>query len=161
MSLPGGWDLVIIALVILVLFGATRLPNAARSLGRSMRIFKSEMDEMKTDKAPEKAAAEQHALTNEQQIIDQQPVQNFGQQPAPQAQPVQQPAQQYAQPTQPVQQQYTQPAQPTQPVQQQPVQPAQPQANAVPVQNPNDGVTGGPIHPETNGQAPQQPGQQN
>ena len=149
MSLPGGWDLVIIALVILVLFGATRLPNAARSLGRSMRIFKSEMDEMKTDKAPEKAAAEQHALTNEQQIIDQQPVQNFGQQPAPQAQPVQQPAQQYAQPVQP-----------TQPVQQQPVQPAQPQANAVPEQNPNDGVTGGPIHPETNGQAPQQPGQQ-
>ena len=46
----GATELIIIALVIYLLFGATRLPNAARSLGRSMRIFKSEMDEMKTDK---------------------------------------------------------------------------------------------------------------
>ena len=33
----------------MLLFGATRLPNAARQLGRSMRIFKSEIKEMKTD----------------------------------------------------------------------------------------------------------------
>jgi len=31
------------------LFGAKRLPDSARSLGRSMRIFKSEMKEMKND----------------------------------------------------------------------------------------------------------------
>jgi sec-independent protein translocase protein TatA len=31
---------------VLVLFGAKRLPDSARSLGRSMRIFKSEMKEM-------------------------------------------------------------------------------------------------------------------
>jgi sec-independent protein translocase protein TatA len=31
------------------LFGAKRLPDSARSLGRSMRIFKSEMKEMKAD----------------------------------------------------------------------------------------------------------------
>jgi TatA/E family protein of Tat protein translocase len=34
---------------VLVLFGAKRLPDSARSLGRSMRIFKSEMKEMKSD----------------------------------------------------------------------------------------------------------------
>lgn len=42
-------QLLIIVLIIVLLFGATRLPNAARQLGRSMRIFKSEMKEMKTD----------------------------------------------------------------------------------------------------------------
>lgn len=52
----GATELIIIALVIFLLFGATRLPNAARSLGRSMRIFKSEMDEMKTDKEAKNSA---------------------------------------------------------------------------------------------------------
>lgn len=42
-------QLLIILLIIVLLFGATRLPNAARQLGRSMRIFKSEMKEMKSD----------------------------------------------------------------------------------------------------------------
>jgi len=40
---------VILLVVVLVLFGAKRLPDSARSLGRSMRIFKSEMKEMKAD----------------------------------------------------------------------------------------------------------------
>lgn len=38
----GPWEIAIIAVVILVLFGSRKLPDAARSLGRSMRIFKSE-----------------------------------------------------------------------------------------------------------------------
>ena len=38
---PWHWAIVIIALV--VLFGARRLPDAARSLGRSARILKSEL----------------------------------------------------------------------------------------------------------------------
>ena len=42
-------QLLIIVLVVVLLFGATRLPNAARQLGRSMRIFKSEIKEMKND----------------------------------------------------------------------------------------------------------------
>ncbi|MBC6795844.1 Sec-independent protein translocase subunit TatA [Corynebacterium macclintockiae] len=71
-------ELIIIALVIFLLFGATRLPNAARSLGRSMRIFKSEMDEMKTD-GDKKELAEKKAPTAEQQQA-----QNLAQ---PQAQP--------------------------------------------------------------------------
>ncbi|MEV5650816.1 Sec-independent protein translocase subunit TatA [Nocardia sp. NPDC052254] len=44
---PTHW--LIIALVILLLFGAKRLPDAARGLGRSLRIFKSEMSEMQSD----------------------------------------------------------------------------------------------------------------
>ncbi len=42
-------QLLILVLIIVLLFGATRLPNVARQLGRSMRIFKSEMKEMKQD----------------------------------------------------------------------------------------------------------------
>jgi sec-independent protein translocase protein TatA len=47
-------ELIIIAVVILVLFGSKKLPDAARSLGRSMRIFKAETRGMKAD---EKQAA--------------------------------------------------------------------------------------------------------
>jgi len=42
----------ILLLIVIVLFGAKRLPDAARSLGRSIRIFKSEMESTSV-KAPE------------------------------------------------------------------------------------------------------------
>ena len=43
--------ILLLLLVLVILFGAKRLPDSARSLARSMRIFKSEMnqDEKKTD----------------------------------------------------------------------------------------------------------------
>ena len=52
--------ILILLIVVLVLFGAKRLPDSARSLGRSMRIFKSEMKEMTTEekKANEEGTSE-------------------------------------------------------------------------------------------------------
>ncbi len=44
-----GWHLIILLVLLVVLFGFKRLPDAARSIGRSMRIFKSEVEEMKND----------------------------------------------------------------------------------------------------------------
>ncbi|KNX37085.1 Sec-independent protein translocase subunit TatA [Luteipulveratus halotolerans] len=44
-----GWHLVILVLLVVVIFGWKRLPDAARSLGRSARILKSEMGEMSGD----------------------------------------------------------------------------------------------------------------
>lgn len=44
---PQMWLLVI--LVVVILFGAKRLPDSARSLGRSLRIFKSEVKELNKD----------------------------------------------------------------------------------------------------------------
>ena len=38
-----GWEILVILVLLLVLFGAKRLPDAARGLGRSLRIFKSEI----------------------------------------------------------------------------------------------------------------------
>ncbi len=58
MNLPGGWELVLVVLVIMVLFGAKRLPDASRSLGRSLRIFKGEMKGMKDDDVRTKDAAQ-------------------------------------------------------------------------------------------------------
>ncbi|ORB82799.1 Sec-independent protein translocase TatA [Mycobacterium kansasii] len=43
------WHWAILAVVVIVLFGAKKLPDAARSLGKSMRIFKSEMREMQSE----------------------------------------------------------------------------------------------------------------
>jgi len=41
--------ILILLLVLVVLFGAKRLPDSARSLAKSMRIFKSELKEINTD----------------------------------------------------------------------------------------------------------------
>ncbi|WP_285116695.1 Sec-independent protein translocase subunit TatA [Leifsonia sp. fls2-241-R2A-40a] len=51
-----GWHLLIILALILVLFGASKLPGLAKSIGQSMRIFKGEVDEMKKDGKADKAA---------------------------------------------------------------------------------------------------------
>ena len=56
MNLPGGWELILVVLVIMVLFGAKRLPEASRSLGRSMRIFKAETKGMRDDDKDDKEA---------------------------------------------------------------------------------------------------------
>lgn len=43
------WHWVIVIAVFVLLFGAKKLPDAARSLGKSMRIFKSEIKEMQAE----------------------------------------------------------------------------------------------------------------
>jgi len=48
-NLFDGPHLLIVLLVILVLFGGKKLPDAARGLGRSLRIFKSEVKQMRDD----------------------------------------------------------------------------------------------------------------
>ncbi|WJZ02632.1 Sec-independent protein translocase subunit TatA [Corynebacterium freiburgense] len=83
----GPTEFIILAVLVVLLFGAKKLPEAARSLGRSMRIFKSEVKEMSKDDE----IAEQRAIAP-------QPVQQPTQVQAPQAQPA--PQQQPQQPQQ-------------------------------------------------------------
>ena len=50
------WHIIIVVIVFLILFGSKKLPDAARGLGRSMRIFKSEVKEMQNDGKKDESA---------------------------------------------------------------------------------------------------------
>ncbi|MCT2149697.1 Sec-independent protein translocase subunit TatA [Dermabacter vaginalis] len=43
------WTVLILLVLVVLLFGANKLPGLARNLGESMRIFKSEVSEMRKD----------------------------------------------------------------------------------------------------------------
>lgn len=59
-----GWPhLLIILAVILLLFGAAKLPALAKSMGQSARVFKGEMKAMKDDDAARSAAEGTNAST--------------------------------------------------------------------------------------------------
>jgi sec-independent protein translocase protein TatA len=51
------WKILIVAVVLIVLFGSKKLPHAARSLGQSMRILKKEVQGLHEDQ-PAAAAAD-------------------------------------------------------------------------------------------------------
>jgi sec-independent protein translocase protein TatA len=52
----GPWEILIIAGVIILLFGARKMPEMARSLGRSARILKAETKGMREDESKESPA---------------------------------------------------------------------------------------------------------
>ncbi|MCC9196694.1 Sec-independent protein translocase subunit TatA [Arthrobacter sp. zg-Y820] len=62
-----GWHIVILVVLALLLFGAPKLPGLARSMGQSLRIFKSEVRQMKdenpSDSTPEETV-EGRIVTN-------------------------------------------------------------------------------------------------
>jgi sec-independent protein translocase protein TatA len=58
-----GWHLLIILAVILLLFGAPKLPGLAKSLGQSMRIFRGEVKAMREDDAPASTTTPDDAST--------------------------------------------------------------------------------------------------
>ncbi|WHT16827.1 Sec-independent protein translocase subunit TatA [Crossiella sp. CA-258035] len=92
-------ELLIIAVVVVLLFGAKKMPDMARAVGRSMRIFKAETKTMREeDGQAEQAAAPAPQPPVQQQPAAQQPY-TAAPQPLPPTQPVvQQPAPQVAPP---------------------------------------------------------------
>lgn len=46
-----GWHMLILLAVVLLIFGAAKLPALAKSMGQSARVFKGEMRAMKEDQA--------------------------------------------------------------------------------------------------------------
>jgi sec-independent protein translocase protein TatA len=67
------WHWVLVAAAFILLFGAKKLPDAARGLGRSLRILKSEVsamheDDDKSDKAPAETDASAAVATPVNQI---------------------------------------------------------------------------------------------
>jgi sec-independent protein translocase protein TatA len=61
-AVPGGWELILIVLVIVLFFGAAKLPELARGSGRALRIFKAETKGLTDDeddtKTPEQREIE-------------------------------------------------------------------------------------------------------
>jgi sec-independent protein translocase protein TatA len=60
-----GWHLVILLVVILLLFGAAKLPALAKSVGQSARLLKGEMKAMKEDDAVEAQSGVQRSAVAE------------------------------------------------------------------------------------------------
>jgi len=82
-NLFDGPHIILLVLVIAILFGWKKLPDAARSLGRSMRIFKSEVEEMKKDGKPTPSAASSDTVKGEAVPPTQPPIQDPTWVPAP------------------------------------------------------------------------------
>jgi sec-independent protein translocase protein TatA len=51
------WKILIVAVVLIVLFGSKKLPHAARSLGQSMRILKKEVQGLHEDQSAAETAS--------------------------------------------------------------------------------------------------------
>ncbi|MGO4613198.1 Sec-independent protein translocase subunit TatA [Nocardia sp. 2YAB30] len=68
------WHWLIIAVVFVMFFGAKRMPDAARSLGRSLRIFKSEVSQMQSESNTSNATASTQEPAQQQQLPPAQPV---------------------------------------------------------------------------------------
>jgi sec-independent protein translocase protein TatA len=66
------WHVIVLLLVVVALFGYKRLPDAARSMGRSMRIFKSEIDTMRDDH--DKRSADDVSEPLSGRVVDDPPV---------------------------------------------------------------------------------------
>ena len=65
----GPWKILIIALVIIVLFGSKKLPSAARALGQSMRILKKEVHGLQEDEPESRPPGAQAAVQAPAEII--------------------------------------------------------------------------------------------
>ncbi len=78
-AVPGGWELMLIVLVILLLFGAKKLPELARGSGRALRIFKAETkglidDDDDESKTPEQREIEARNAQAEAEVVSDDPV---------------------------------------------------------------------------------------
>lgn len=48
-GMPGGWELIVIALFIVIFFGAKKIPEIARGMGKGIREFKDATKEIKKE----------------------------------------------------------------------------------------------------------------
>lgn len=60
--MPGGWELLIILFVILLLFGSTRLPQLAKGMGKSIKEFKKGINDGEDDADDPDAARRREQL---------------------------------------------------------------------------------------------------
>lgn len=76
----GSTEIVVLLLVLVLLFGATRLPKAAEGIGKSLKVFKREI----------RSSADDDEVQNAQQVQNQQNAQNTTPAPQQNSQPLEQ-----------------------------------------------------------------------
>lgn len=59
MRLPGGWEWIIILIIVLLLFGPGRLSRIAGEIGKSIREFRSGIQELEEEDSPQPEEAKQ------------------------------------------------------------------------------------------------------
>lgn len=69
--MPGGWEWIIILLVIVILFGGKKIPELAKGLGKGIKNFKSEMkddsvEEAESSEKPKQVEADKKVSTTEE-----------------------------------------------------------------------------------------------
>lgn len=48
-GMPGGWELIVIILFVIIFFGAKKIPEIARGMGKGIREFKDATKEIKDE----------------------------------------------------------------------------------------------------------------
>ncbi|MDT0305973.1 Sec-independent protein translocase subunit TatA [Streptomyces sp. DSM 44917] len=81
------WHLLLVALVVIVVFGSKRLPDTARALGKSMRILKSETAAMKQESGQNAAPQDAGAAAPAQRTIQSAPGDTAGARPVEEPEP--------------------------------------------------------------------------
>ena len=56
---PEPIHIIILVIVILLIFGAPKLPMIAKNIGKSLKVFKSEVDDLRTDKDKDAGGSEE------------------------------------------------------------------------------------------------------
>ena len=63
----GGWEILLIMLVLLIFFGAKKIPELARGLGRGIREFKDATSEIKKEIEEGTTSTTDSSASNKQQ----------------------------------------------------------------------------------------------
>ena len=61
-GMPQGLEWLVILAIVVLVFGAAKLPDLARSSGQALRIFKTETKDLRDDKADKDASPEQREI---------------------------------------------------------------------------------------------------
>ena len=73
-SLGGPWEYIIILLVVMIFFGAGKLPQVLGQMGRGVKAFKDGMNEKDAELLAKKDAGPQDASVQKEKITDVQEV---------------------------------------------------------------------------------------
>ncbi|GAO27993.1 twin-arginine translocase TatA/TatE family subunit [Geofilum rubicundum] len=55
MGIPGGWELIVIILIVVLLFGGRKIPELMKGLGQGMKEFKKARNEEDGSSNPDKS----------------------------------------------------------------------------------------------------------